>query len=72
MLKEKDNNLVILATFVDAMEAGLAQDRLKANDIISFLEEENILGLNPQGEIELKVRMKDLKVAKEILDEVMK
>ena len=72
MLKEKDYNLVVVATYKDAFEAGLAQDRLKANDILSFLEEENILGLNPEGEIELKVRLVDYQEAKSILEEVMK
>ena len=72
MLKEKDYNLVVVATYHDAFEAGLAQDRLRENDIVSYLEEENILGLNPEGEVEIKVRKIDFEKAKEILDEVMK
>ena len=72
MLKEKDYNLVVVATYHDAFEAGLAQDRLRENDIIAYLEEENILGLNPEGEVEIKVRKIDFEKAKEILDEVMK
>ncbi|MFN5183212.1 MAG: putative signal transducing protein [Bacteroidota bacterium] len=67
-----ENDLLVVATYNDALEAGLAQDRLRENDIISFLEEENILGLNPDGGVEIKVRRKDFIEAKEILEEVMK
>ena len=58
MIKDKENDLVVVATYHDAFEAGIAQDRLTANDIVSFLEEENILGLYPEGGVELKVRVK--------------
>jgi len=66
---ELDQNeiLILVETFNNSFEANIAQGKLKDNGIISFTEEENVMGLNPLGGTELKVYSKDLKIAKEIL-----
>lgn len=64
-----ENDVIIVETFADILAANLAKDKLSANGIESILEDQNVLGLNPLGEIELKVFSDDLKRAKEILAE---
>lgn len=49
---------IVLQIFNDLVAATLAQDKLKANAIASFLENEHPIGLNPLGGIELKYLIK--------------
>ena len=63
------DNTIILHTFNDILEASLAQDKLKENGIDSFLENENVVGLNPFDGIELKIFSKDKDEAEKILSE---
>lgn len=67
MEPNQKENLILVETFNNSFEANIAQGKLKDNGIESFLEEENVVGLNPLGGTELKVFSKDLKIAKEIL-----
>lgn len=60
---------IVLQIFNDLVAATLAQDKLKANAIASFLENENPIGLNPLGGIELKVFDKDKAQAEKIIAE---
>jgi hypothetical protein len=48
--------------------ANIAQDKLKASGIESFLANENVAGLNPIGGIELKVFLKDKEAAEKIIE----
>lgn len=50
---------IVLQIFNDMVEATAAQDKLKANGIPSFFENENPIGLNPLGGIELKIFEQD-------------
>ena len=68
MIKQPETDLIVIAVFQDAFEAGISQDLLKQNEIDSFLEEENILGLNPGGGVELKVRRKDFQAARRVIE----
>lgn len=68
MIKQPETDLIVIAVFQDAFEAGISQDLLKQNEIDSFLEEENILGLNPGGGVELKVRRKDFQSARRVIE----
>ena len=61
------DSTIILSTFSDILEASFAQDKLKENGIDSFLENENVVGLNPLGGIELKIFSKDKEKAQLIL-----
>jgi Putative prokaryotic signal transducing protein len=66
MLKDE---IIILHTFKDIMEATLAVDQLKANSIESFLEDTRASGINPMGGVELKVFFKDKEEAGKIIEE---
>jgi hypothetical protein len=58
-----------LYTFKDILEATLAADKLKANNIESFLADETTSGINPLGGIELKVFSKYKEKADKIVEE---
>ena len=51
------------------MDATIAKDKLKQNGIDSFLEDENPIGLNPLGGIELKIFSKDKDRTEKIIRE---
>lgn len=68
-MKSSDNEITTLKIFTDSHLARLANDQLKAEGIEAFLEDENVLGLNPSGGFELKVFTRDLQRAREILEQ---
>ncbi len=63
----ENEKTVVLSIFNEALEASLVQDKLATAGIESFLQDENVVGLNPLGGIELKVFSNDLAKAKELL-----
>jgi len=63
----QQDHTIVLSIFNDIVEANVAQEKLKANGIDSFLEDENVMGLNPLGGIELKIFSKDKEAAEKIL-----
>jgi len=63
------NNTVALLVFNNAIEATIVQDKLTLNGIHSFLEDENVLGLNPSGGVQLRVFSEDQYKAQQILAE---
>ena len=63
----QQDHTIVLAIYNDVVEANVAQEKLKAYDIDSFLEDENVMGLNPLGGIELKIFSKDKEAAEKIL-----
>ena len=65
----QQDHTIILSIYNDMVEASVAQEKLKANGIDSFLENENVMGLNPLGGIELKIFSKDKDAAEKILAE---
>lgn len=58
---------IILSTYNDMLEATFIQDKLAANGINSFVQNENPIGLNPLGGIELKIFEKDKEAAEKII-----
>lgn len=58
---------VILQVYNDAASAAFDKAKLAEKNIESFLLDENPVGFNPLGGIELKVFAKDLERAKDIL-----
>jgi hypothetical protein len=62
-----ENPIITIYTFKDLLEASFAQSKLKSNMIESFLEDGNIIGLNPLGGVELKIFAKDIEKVKDIL-----
>jgi hypothetical protein len=69
METDQKEQLVIVKTFNNSFEANIAKSKLKESCIDSYIEDENVVGLNPLGETELKVFSKDLESAKQILSE---
>jgi hypothetical protein len=63
----QQDHTIVLAIYNNVVEANIAQEKLKANGIDSFLEDENVMGLNPLGGIELKIFSKDKDAAEKIL-----
>lgn len=63
---EQDHTIVI-AIYNDIVEANVAQEKLKEIGIDSFLENQNVMGLNPLGGIKLKIFSKDKEAAEKIL-----
>lgn len=63
----KQDHTIVLTIYNDIVEANLAQEKLRAKGIDSFLEDENVMGLNPLGGIELKIFSKDKEAAEKIL-----
>ena len=64
MTKDKT---IILHTYTTLQEAIMIQDKLKENGIESYLEDENVMGLNPVGGVELRIFEKDTEAAEKII-----
>jgi hypothetical protein len=64
MIKDKT---IILHTYNDLQEAKMIQDKLKENGIESYLEDENVMGLDPVGGVELRIFEKDIEAAEKII-----
>ena len=62
-----EDKTIVLYTFNDMLEATLAQDKLNENGIESFLQNENVMGLDPVGGVELKIFEKDMEAATKLL-----
>ncbi len=58
---------IILHTYNDMQEAKMIQDKLKDNGIDSYLNDENVMGLDPVGGVELRVFEKDKEAAEKII-----
>lgn len=58
---------VTLFTFSDMIAANHAKETLKENGIESFLKDENVMGLDPVGGVELRIFEKDKEAAVKII-----
>jgi hypothetical protein len=67
MIPNENKKIITLDVFYDLVKASFAKDKLEINGINAFLEDENSIGLNPLGGIELKIFYSDLKKAFKIL-----
>jgi hypothetical protein len=70
MITHNKDETVVLKIFNDSLAANFAQNKLREEEIESFLVDENVVGLNPLGGIELKVFSRDFKKAEKILSEI--
>lgn len=61
---------ITLHTYNDMPEAKMMQDKLKEMGIDSFLNDENLLGLDPVGGVELKIFEKDKDAAERIIADI--
>lgn len=69
--------LVTIKTFDNSIEAHMMKAKLESENIMCFLFDENIVGLNPLyniavGGIKLKINKSDIKKATEIIEETVK
>jgi len=58
---------VIIGVYNDAAEATAAKSKLETEGIVTMLLDENAVGLNPLGGIELKILSKDAEKARQLL-----
>lgn len=65
----EQDKTIVLHTYNDISEAKIAQEKLASNNISSFLKDENVLGMDPVGGIELKIFEKDQDIALKVLQE---
>jgi len=70
MITHNKDEIVVLNIFNDSLAANFVQNNLKEEGIESFLVDENVVGLNPLGGIELKIFSYDLERAEKILSEI--
>ncbi|MEO6540239.1 MAG: DUF2007 domain-containing protein [Ferruginibacter sp.] len=63
------DSTILLYTYNDVLEANLVQEKLKAAGIDSFIENEDVAGLNPLGGIKVKIFSKDKEAAENIINE---
>ena len=66
-MKTQKDKTIVLHTYTDTLEAEMMQDKLKVNGIESFLNDENVLGLDPVGGVELRIFEKDKDAAEKII-----
>ena len=60
---------IVLRTFSDLMEAKALQNKLEDHGITSSLTDENVLGMDPIGGIEVKIFEKDKEAALKLIDQ---
>jgi len=58
---------ITLHTYSSLPEAQIIQDKLKENGIDSFLNDENVMGMDPVAGVELKIFEKDKEAAEKII-----
>ena len=58
---------ITLHVYTDVQEAKIIQDKLKEFGIEAILNDENVLGLDPVGGVELRIFEKDKDAAEEII-----
>ena len=67
MNTHNEDETIVLKIFTDSLAAGLAKSKLEEEGIESFLVDENVMGLNPLGGVELKIFSKDMENATKAL-----
>ncbi|MBS1621939.1 MAG: DUF2007 domain-containing protein [Bacteroidetes bacterium] len=65
-MNEKERTIT-LHVYADPIQAKIMQDKLKENGIDSFLNDENVLGMDPIAGVELKIFEKDRNEAEKVL-----
>lgn len=59
---------IVLHTYPDMYEAAIMQELLNENGIDSFLNDENVMGVDPVGGTELRIFEKDKEIAESIVN----
>ncbi|MEO6611382.1 MAG: DUF2007 domain-containing protein [Chitinophagaceae bacterium] len=63
------DHTVVLHTYGNMVEAKMIQDKLAEQGIPSFLNDENVMGLDPVAGVELKIFTKDKEAAERAIVE---
>ena len=63
----EQDKTITLHTYSDMSEAKIIQGKLAENGIESFLNDENVMGLDPVGGVELKIFEKDKETAERVI-----
>ena len=63
------DSTILLYTYSDVLEANIVREKLMTHGIDSFVENEDIAGLNPLGGIKVKIFSKDKEAAEKIINE---
>jgi Putative prokaryotic signal transducing protein len=63
------DSTILLYTYNDILEANIIRNKLKDAGIDSFIENEDVVGLNPGGGIKVKIFSKDQEAAEKIINE---
>jgi hypothetical protein len=58
---------IVLHTYPDISEAQIMQEKLSEIGISSFLNDENVLGMDPVGGVELRIFEKDKEAAEKLI-----
>lgn len=58
---------IVLHTYPDMSEAQIMQEKLSESGISSFLNDENVLGMDPVGGVELRIFEKDKEAAEKLI-----
>jgi hypothetical protein len=61
------DSTIVLHTYRDLAEASIIKGKLEANGITVSLNDENVLGMDPVGGVELKIFEKDRAEAERII-----
>jgi len=68
-MAKNEERTITLHIYTDAMQAQIMQEKLKARGIDGFINDKNVLGMDPIAGVELKVFEKDKVEAEKILKE---
>ena len=66
-MKADEEKTIVLHTYTDTLEAKIMQDKLKINGIEAILNDENVLGFDPVGGVELRIFEKDRAAAEKVI-----
>lgn len=66
-MAEDKEKTITLHIYPDVLQAKMMQDKLKSGGINSFLNDENVLGMDPVAGTELRILEKDREAAEKIL-----
>jgi hypothetical protein len=58
---------IVLHTYPDISEAQIMQEKLSEIGVSSFLNDENVLGMDPVGGVELRIFEKDKEAAEKLI-----
>ena len=62
------DSTILLYTYNDILEANMVQEKLKDQGIDSFIQDEDVAGLNPTGGVRVMIFSRDKEAAEKIIE----